>query len=367
MSSHFGDLGRICAFSSSFVGLRMWYSRTLHYLLPLICVLFTLSHAHADTVVPLQFNPDLFCSFDASSTGTLVDDDGEAQAVRTVRQRIKGKLARLTARADVLEAGIAGFSSRTTAKTLRKSRKLARLRHKLVNVELALDEIEVCRDGITPVPPPARTSEECSSRNQFDADPLSGNLGNYTFHNRSHWEVNSDEGDCRLLLNTTKYDNLSGGRLGETAVLTKPSYADFTLSVRAKSAEDLRRNKAADYALVFAYRDPRNYCYTLFEKRARATAFYLVSNGRSKKLRSSTQPGITDNAYHSAEVTRNGSTLTATLDGTELLSLDDARCAYPGAIGMGSLNDSAWLCRKLPVLAKHWLWLHSYRVHGSYQ
>ncbi len=25
------------------------------------------------------------------------------------------------------------------------------------------------------------------------------------------------------------------------------------------------------------------------------------------------------------------------------------------------------LCRKLPVLAKHWLWLHSYRVHGSYQ
>jgi len=64
--------------------------------------------------------------------------------------------------------------------------------------------------------------------------------------NTVRWSVVEDEGDMAYYLNTTKFDNLSGNRLGES----------FT--AQAKLGDDVTVNSLADYAVVFGFEDSEN-------------------------------------------------------------------------------------------------------------
>ena len=337
----------------------MRYTASPRILRPLFLLsfLFMLSKALADTLVPLDFHRGLACHFDAAGQSSLIDQTGTQLTFRRERKHLAQKRGRLARRIDRLS--LLPESVPTGAKSAAQiTTRLERLTQRLTKLDLALEELEACRIGIMPAPTPGPAGGECVEESdcrltddsllplecgtRFSADALYGDTENYTFLNPNRWEAAADENACRLFLNTSAYSGIKRGRLGETGIVTSHLHADFSLTLLSKSAENLSKNKAADYALVFAYRDPANYCYMQFERRPDQTALYAVRGGRRTKLQSSAQAGIVDNAYHAVELQRTGNNVRVALDGALLLSLNDSRCAAKGALGLGSLNDSAY-------------------------
>ena len=127
-------------------------------------------------------------------------------------------------------------------------------------------------------------------------------------------------GDKRLFLNTTKYSELSGMRLGEMVLVKGRTFGDFDMTLKAKSNENLSTNPMADYAVVFGYVDANNYSFLMVNSDAAYTGFYRVVNGVRQDVTLATRPGIVDNAYHDVRVKRTGSTVTAWVDGQQLVS-----------------------------------------------
>jgi parallel beta-helix repeat protein len=177
---------------------------------------------------------------------------------------------------------------------------------------------------------------------QFSPDSYYGNPANYTPLTPSRWQVANDQGDARLFLNTTSFENLSGDRLGELSLAKNQTLGDFDATLRARSPEDLAANAGADYAVVFGYIDANNYAYLLMNSTASWTSFHAVVNGVRQNFTPATVPGIPDNNYHDVQVSRRGSTVTAYRDGTAILSVTNAALARAGGLGVGSFNDAAY-------------------------
>jgi len=154
----------------------------------------------------------------------------------------------------------------------------------------------------------------------------------------SRWSVVADEGDNALFLNTTDYPPLSGGRLGEY-ILSPDSYADFTLTVEAKTNES-SGNANADYALVFGFEDENNYYYMLFNRTQSNTALFRVVGGIREELVVATA-GVFNNDYNTVEVRRVSDDIEVRFDGNVVLMHTDTTSPI-GQIGVGSFNDSAY-------------------------
>lgn len=156
----------------------------------------------------------------------------------------------------------------------------------------------------------------------------------------SRWASVVDQGSDAYFLQNDNFSNLSGGRLGEYALFTE-RYVDFHFEVSAKSAENLKENIFADYALVFGYQDDRNYYYLMVNNVAWATQLYKVVDGNRTPLAAATKDFLYDNEYHNIEILKVGSRLTVTFDGEVMLTADDTTFSE-GQVGVGSYNDRAY-------------------------
>ncbi len=202
------------------------------------------------------------------------------------------------------------------------------------------DAIEYGRIGyielIDVTPPPPLPPSYFSDNENF------GDLEKFSLLNPNRWTVVEEQGERRLLLNSTRYGALSGGRLGETAIMEMQTHDDFRITVSARSNEDLTNSEADDYAIVFGYVDENNYSYMLMSSKSGHTQLFNVIDGQRYRLNSATQAGITDNDYHYVTIERIGSRLTVLLDGQSILTSYRGNEIRSGHVGLGSYNDSVY-------------------------
>ncbi|HEY6562332.1 MAG TPA: hypothetical protein VI072_33925 [Polyangiaceae bacterium] len=176
----------------------------------------------------------------------------------------------------------------------------------------------------------------------FSAISHFGAAENYTYSNPNRWVVASDQADDRLLLSATHYEPLSGGRLGEYALVRGKSYGDLMLRFRARSNENFAANSSADVAAVFGFQNENYYNYVLWSASAGQTQLFEVSAGTRRLIATASGPGLPDSAYHDFELWRHGSWVLVRIDNAELISAVDTSLAAVGAVGVGSYDDSAY-------------------------
>ncbi|MCX5658232.1 MAG: hypothetical protein NTW19_00750 [Planctomycetota bacterium] len=169
-----------------------------------------------------------------------------------------------------------------------------------------------------------------------------GDRLNYTTLTPGRWTVSNVNGNPGLFLNTSSYDNLSGDRLGEMAMVTGVSLGDLSMTLKARSIEDLANNSMPDYAVVFGRVDANNYNYMLFNGTAAFTQLFTVVNGQRSVVATATAAGFTDNNYHDIKLLRVGSQVTVAVDGAVILNANDSRLTAVGGVGVGSYNDAAY-------------------------
>ncbi len=156
----------------------------------------------------------------------------------------------------------------------------------------------------------------------------------------SRWSVVNEGGDQSLFLNTTNYSALSGNRLGEY-ILTPKIYANFSLTLEAKTNEPTGSNANADYALVFGFEDENNYYYMMFNRAQNNTALFKVAGGTRQELATATADWLTNNAYHVVEVSHLLGKIEILFDNNSVLVYENTPVPA-GSIGVGSFNDSAY-------------------------
>ncbi|MCF6264896.1 MAG: alginate lyase family protein, partial [Xanthomonadales bacterium] len=157
--------------------------------------------------------------------------------------------------------------------------------------------------------------------------------------NESRWSVVADNGGNVLFLNTTNYNPLSGGRLGEH-ILAPGSYTDFSLTVDVKTNEPAAEANA-DYALVFGFRGAGNYYYMLFNRTQSNTELFKVESGIRQALPVTISSVLMGTAYHVVEVRRVQNSIEVRFDNNLILQTEDSTFGA-GKIGLGSFNDSSY-------------------------
>ncbi|MCF6324800.1 MAG: alginate lyase family protein [Gammaproteobacteria bacterium] len=167
-----------------------------------------------------------------------------------------------------------------------------------------------------------------------------GNADGWVPLTESRWEVVLDGGNYVYWLNTSGFDSLPTGRLGEYSLLPG-SYGDFTFTAQAKLGDDVSDNALADYAVVFGFEDEKNYYYMMFNNQKNATQLFKVESGSRTTLATANINGPSDDAYHRIEVSRAGSAISVYFDGSLMLSANDNRRGV-GQVGVGSYNDAAY-------------------------
>jgi len=196
----------------------------------------------------------------------------------------------------------------------------------------------------TPNPILAQSNITFSYRDvdNFEDDFEDGNAEGWTPLTTSRWEVVRDEDDKTYYLNTSEFNSLGNGALGEYSLLAA-DYGDFTFSAQAKLGDNVNNNPAADYAVVFGYQNSENYYYVMFNNNKDFTQLSKVINGTRTELVPANREvdWLNDNAYHSIEVSRAGSVITVRFDGSVVLSGTDNSLGA-GRVGVGSFNDSAY-------------------------
>ncbi len=155
----------------------------------------------------------------------------------------------------------------------------------------------------------------------------------------SRWSMVMDEGDNALHLNTTSYSPLTGERPGEIILLPN-TYEDFTFGVQAKLDEPVS-NANADYVLVFGYQDKNNYYYMMFNDAQNNTQLFRVVDGSREELNTASSDWVTDAAYHTVEISRQGNWIEVRFDNAVILQTTDSTFGA-GQLGLGSYNDSAY-------------------------
>jgi len=142
----------------------------------------------------------------------------------------------------------------------------------------------------------------------------------------------------------TNFGSPDNGQLGEYSLLPG-EYSDFTFTAQARLADDVSgtANASADYAVVFGYQDDEeSYYYAMFNNNPAYTQLFKVIRGvRGAALATASQDWLTDNAYHSIEVSRAGSVIIVLFDGEEVMRATDNSLGA-GRVGVGSFNDSAY-------------------------
>ncbi|NQT25206.1 hypothetical protein HQ585_07620 [candidate division KSB1 bacterium] len=108
---------------------------------------------------------------------------------------------------------------------------------------------------------------------------------------------------------------------------------------KVKSLEDLEVNEAADFAAIFGFIDEDNYYYVMFNTMHMQTAVYRVTPTERQLVQKRYGSWITDNEYHTVQLTCDSSNVWVYLDSTAVFYCDSLETG--GKVGFGSFNDAA--------------------------
>jgi len=185
-------------------------------------------------------------------------------------------------------------------------------------------------------------SEDMVDRIIFSDEPYLGDISNWIVHNHSRWHIVTDKDDLRWGIITSKYLNLSGGRLGEYAIINNKTYADFIFNASVKITDNMERNPSCDYDVIFGYQSPINYYYMMFSSNEHNTDLFRINNGEREYVAQTEYFPVPDNKYHNISIIRIKNNIKVYFDNEKILETWDGRFGA-GKIGIGSFNDmSLW-------------------------
>jgi hypothetical protein len=159
------------------------------------------------------------------------------------------------------------------------------------------------------------------------------------------WVVAEDESGARYLLSERpapyKPTAETDPSPGSYAVYSGKTYGDFDLSLKAKvnATTDGEPKSKTDFIIIFGFTDPDNYCYMQFQVGNEGAFYQVINNSKSLVGTANETAAISDTAYHDYRLVRTGTSVTAYVDGTAYLTVDDPALGIAGKIGMGSYND----------------------------
>ncbi len=182
----------------------------------------------------------------------------------------------------------------------------------------------------------------------FSPEPEAGERANWFERDPARWKLIDESGEFVYQLFFGSYANLSGERLGEYSVFgnnISPSQsaagaAGTTISVRAKTNENLSTNPAADFALILGYQDDENYLYALISSEATQTGIYRIENGTRTTLVANPGFSLSDNDWHDIVFGRYEDRVAVMIDDTEIMAATDT-VFTSGQVGVGSYDDRA--------------------------
>ncbi|MBN2063565.1 MAG: glycosyl hydrolase 115 family protein [Sedimentisphaerales bacterium] len=168
---------------------------------------------------------------------------------------------------------------------------------------------------------------------------------NWQPNNPDRWTVRSNGGMNEFAIHNGDYNNLSGGRLGEIALLRDMKYDYFNFKTKVRLCDRMEGNSSADAAVVFGYLNEMNYYYFILSSKdvtknsyGSDTVLFRVVNGVRAHVRSFSL-AVRDNDYHDLELVNDKDGLTIIVDGSPLEHIVQRFPA--GQIGIGSYNDTA--------------------------
>jgi len=168
----------------------------------------------------------------------------------------------------------------------------------------------------------------------FSTVPYYGNAINYQRMQEDLWSTSLDSGDYRYYLNNNPRNvevDLAGFSFIKDSI-----YADFSLFITTRTAEDFTISSSADYSVIFGYTDENNYNQLLMSySSARVTG---VVNGISLYIAGTGRDGIPDDYYHGLNVVLKDDQLSVFLDDSLFLNAKSSKFVKTGKIGFGSEN-----------------------------
>lgn len=171
-----------------------------------------------------------------------------------------------------------------------------------------------------------------------DFDECLGHRGNWVELTPQRWAI-TYQGGRAYSIDTSDYVNQTGDRPGEYTLLNHHLFGDFDFTVKARSDEVLGPWSAADYVVIFGYRNELNYYYMMFSRYAINNELFKVVDGVRQKIARAPHGSFLDNAFHQVDIQRRGNDIDILFDGNPYLSVTDDTFGA-GAIGIGSYNDA---------------------------
>ena len=172
----------------------------------------------------------------------------------------------------------------------------------------------------------------------FQPNTFIGDRVNWWERDPSRWKVHDDNGNHEYQLFFDELPSLTGQRLGEYTVLDSVFAGNVSISVDAKSMENLMINDSADLAILINYQDDNNYYFLRICETVSASGVYQSQNGQTNLI-SQVNIGLTDNNYHSYTLDKLGDSLHVYFDCAKSVSLYSPNMPN-GKVGMGSFNDA---------------------------
>ena len=147
-----------------------------------------------------------------------------------------------------------------------------------------------------------------------------------------NWRIKSDDGNkvaAQLAKNGGEYFNL--------LVLDKPTYQNFTMSVKIKAvAGDEDRGGG----LVWRYIDNKNYYIARCNPLEKNFRFYRVVNGNRKQLKSVNTDIGTSGEWFKMTIEMNGNKISCSLNGNKMIEATDDTFTKAGRVGLWSKADA---------------------------
>lgn len=170
-----------------------------------------------------------------------------------------------------------------------------------------------------------------------------GNIENYNFTPEGEWyAVEDNTGNGRLIM--LRNNSYNPDSIGATAIYKDQTYSNFELTLDARVNDALVSLKT-NVSIIFDYIDEANYkCFTFYgvpsvSGEALNGVYQVVDNVRTPigTLLNVNSGAIPDDEYHTYSIKREGSKVTASIDGAFFHEVDDLNLgAGSGQIGFGS-------------------------------
>lgn len=173
----------------------------------------------------------------------------------------------------------------------------------------------------------------------FQSDPVIGIRANWWERDPARWRVKNVNGNYEYQLYFGETPTLSGGRLGEYAILDSVFNGNINISVDVRTLENLDINTSADIALIVNYHDDENYNFLRLNSNLAESAIYKVVGGNASLI-SQVNIQISDNNSNSYSFGRKGDSLRVFYNYQRIASVFENSLSG-GKTGIGIYDDAA--------------------------